>query len=154
MNGGCFVMVPQRTDRQSVWATMTFARSRLHLPLTVAILAFAVASSPASAQNGDGRGRIISLGGGIDLKPKYPGADEIGIGPLPYFDIRREGAPLSFEAPDEGIGLGLFGDEDTFEVGPAVNFVSKRQEEDVGAPVGDVGFTVEVGAFASAFIGE
>lgn len=147
-------MVPQRTEHPGVWAPMTFARSRLHLPLTVALLAVAVTASPAFAQDGEGRGRVISLGGGIDLKPKYPGADEIGIGPLPYFDIRREGAPLSFEAPDEGIGLGLFGDEDGIEVGPALNFVSKRQEEDVGALVGDVGFTVEVGAFAQAFLGE
>lgn len=125
-------------------------RSALVAGLAVASLA----ATPASAQQGDGRGRILSLGGGIDLTPKYPGADEVGIGPLPYFDIRREGDPLTFEAPDEGIGLGLLGDDSSFEIGPSVRFQSKRQEEDVGAPVGDVGFTVEVGAFAQAFLGE
>ena len=31
--------------------------------------------------------------------------------------------------------------------GPAVRFQGKRDEDDVGAPVGNVGFTVEVGGF-------
>ncbi|MGZ8998209.1 MAG: MipA/OmpV family protein [Allosphingosinicella sp.] len=109
-------------------------------------------ASPALAQETEGRGRLISLGGGVNLKPKFPGSDEIGISPLPFFDIRREGSPLTFEAPDEGSGMSLIGDAGGFEFGPTVQFMGKRQEEDVGAPVGDVGFTVEVGAFAQAFL--
>jgi outer membrane protein len=141
----------QQSPLRDVWARMTLPSSRLTLPLTAALAAFAFSASPALAQDG---GRVISLGGGVDLKPKFPGSDEVGIGPLPYFDLRREGAPLSFEAPDEGIGLGLLGNDNGFDVGPSINFLSKRQEEDVGAPVGNVGFTVEVGAFAQAFLGE
>ena len=133
---------------------MTLASSRLRLAFAAGIAAFSLLSAgPASAQD-SGRGRIVSIGGGIDLTPKFPGSDEVGIGPLPYFDIRREGAPLTFEAPDEGIGMGVVGDDDGFSVGPTVRFQGKRQEEDVGAPVGDVGFTVEVGAFAQAFLAE
>jgi outer membrane protein len=132
---------------------MTLASSPLRLAFAAGIAALSLHSAdPASAQ--ESGGRIVSIGGGIDFSPKFPGSDEVGIGPLPYFDIRREGAPLTFEAPDEGIGMGLIGDEDGLSAGPSVQFQRKRQQEDVGAPVGDVGFTVEVGAFAQAFLAE
>jgi MipA family protein len=153
MNEGDFVMAAQRSSRPVVWLPMVLGFPQLRLALLAGLAAASFAASPASAQDGEGR-RLISLGGGIDLSPKYPGADEVGIGPLPYFDLRREGDPLTFEAPDEGIGLGLFGDDSAFDIGPSARFQSKRQEEDVGAPVGDVGFTVEVGAFAQAFLGD
>jgi outer membrane protein len=132
---------------------MIINQSSLRLAVAAGIFAISFPlASPALAQNAEGGGRIISLGGGVNLSPKFPGSDEIGISPLPYFDIRREGSPMTFEAPDEGIGLSLIGDDGGFEFGPTVQFVGKRQEEDVGAPVGDVGFTVEVGAFAQAFL--
>ena len=149
------MLAPQRTSRMAVGAAMT----RISKPFRTAFIAGAatlclLTAVRAEAQETESRGRIVSLGGGIQLRPKYPGADEVGIGPLPFFDIRREGAPLTFEAPDEGIGLGLFGDDSAFDFGPTVQLQGKRQEEDVGAAVGDVGFTVEVGAFAQAFLSD
>ena len=147
-------MGPQRTWVIAVGHPMTLNRTHCRLAFVAGVAALSInLATPAMAQDGGGHGRIISLGGGVNLKPKFPGSDEIGISPLPYFDIRREGAPLSFEAPDEGIGMGLIGgDEAGPEFGPTIQFMGKRQEEDVGAPVGDVGFTVEVGAFAQAFL--
>ncbi len=127
-------------------------------PLRALVFAGASASfllaTPATAQDGGGGDRIVSLGGGVQLKPKYPGADDLGLRPLPFIDIRREGDPLTFESPDEGIGFGLLGDDDGFSIGPAINLQGKRKEKDVGAAVGNVGFTVEVGAFAQAFVSE
>ena len=116
----------------------------------------ALAATPAAAQDEEGEGSnwILSLGAGGRIGPKYPGADNYGIGPMPIFGLRREGAPLPFEAPDEGTGFGFLGDDSAFDFGPAVQFQNKRQEEDVGAPVGDVGFTVEAGAFAQVSLGD
>ena len=117
--------------------------------------AVAQPASPATAQNGDGeRDWIVTLGAGARVMPKYPGADEYGFGPMAIFGLRREGDPLPIEAPDEGSGFGLLGDDEAFDFGPTIQFQSKRQEEDVGAPVGDVGFTVEAGAFAQLFLGD
>ena len=118
-----------------------------------ALLAFGAA--PAFAQDGEGDSEwILSIGAGARVSPKYPGADNYGVSPMPIFGLRREGAPLPVEAPDEGSGFGFLGDDGAFDFGPTVQFQSKRQEEDVGAPVGDVGFTVEAGAFAQAFLGD
>jgi len=111
-----------------------------------------LAAAPAAAQESDNW--LLTLGGGARVDPKYPGADEYGVGPMPIFGLRRQGAPLPFEAPDEGAGFGFLSDESPFDFGPAIQFQSKRQEEDVGAPVGDVGFTVEVGGFAQVHLSD
>ena len=116
----------------------------------------ALAASPAAAQDDESEegGWILSLGAGGRVGPKYPGADTYGFGPLVVFGLRREGARLPFEAPDEGLGFGFLGDDSAFDFGPAVQLQTERQEEDVGAPVGDVGFTVEAGAFAQVSLGD
>ncbi len=114
-----------------------------------------LAAAPASAQDEErGRGYTITLGAGAQTYPKYPGGDSYGINPLPIFGLRREGSPMPFEAPDDGIGLGILGRDSAFNFGPALRFQNKRDEEDVGAPVGDVGFTVEVGGFVEVFPSE
>lgn len=122
--------------------------------------AIALSASPAAAQDDEPESGdwVVSLGAGPRVTPKYPGADNYGVGVMPIFGLQREGEPLPIEAPDEGAGfgfLGLFGNGDSaFDFGPTVQFQNKRQEEDVGAPVGEVDFTVEAGAFAQVLLGD
>lgn len=122
------------------------------LALTAAALPLLVAA-PAAAQNeGSGHRWTVTVGGGPQIYPKYPGADSYGINPMPILSLRREGRPMPFEAPDEGAGFGILGPSSAFDFGPAVRFQNKRDEDDVGAAVGNVGFTVEVGGFAQVFV--
>lgn len=125
-------------------------------PAFAALIGLAAISlaTPAAAQDGEERRWILTLGPGAQVYPKFPGADSLGVFPLPIVDLRREGSPLSFEAPDEGWGFGVLGDDSVFNFGPAVGFQNKRKEEDVGAAVGNVGFTVEAGAFAEVNVSE
>jgi outer membrane protein len=111
-----------------------------------AFAALAFAAAPASAQDEE-RGYTITIGAGAQTYPKYPGADSYGLNPLPIFGFRREDSPLPLSAPDDGIGVGFFRRSSAFNFGPAVRFQNKREEDDVGAPVGDVGFTFEAGGF-------
>ncbi|MEA3011730.1 MAG: MipA family protein [Sphingomonadales bacterium] len=107
-----------------------------------------LAAAPASAQDDQvPRGRIVTLGMGAQVSPQYPGADSYAIGPFPNFGLRRPGEPIAFESADDGAGFGFLGYDSVIDFGPAVRFQSKRDEDDVGAPVGNVGFTVEVGGF-------
>lgn len=159
MNFAVTMKAPQRLSSRFVRRAMMMSRS-----LLIALLAassFAFLPGPARAQeraqddDPPPRGWTITLGPGVRFAPKYPGADDLGLGPMPIFDLRRRGAPLTFEAPDESIGMGLIGgDDEGFEIGPAVNLQGKRQEEDVGAAVGDVPFTIEAGAFAQVFVAD
>ncbi len=121
--------------------------------LAAAALPFLLAA-PALAQERDdeGRGWTVIVGGGAQAFPRYPGADGVDLFPLVILDLRREGRPMAFEAPDQGWGFGLLGSDSAFDVGPVVQFQNKRRDRDVGAPVGEVGFTVEAGGFAEAFV--
>jgi outer membrane protein len=102
---------------------------------------------PAFAQDEAPRGRIVTVGIGAQAGPKFPGADSYGIGPLPLFSLRRPGQPVTFESLDDGAGFGVLGYDSVINFGPAVRLQSKREEDDVGAAVGNVGLTVEVGGF-------
>jgi len=131
-----------------------------HRPFRFAALvggaAIALSAAPAAAQDEESGERdwIVSLGAGARISPKYPGADNYGFSPMPIFGLRREGDPLPVEAPDEGAGFGFLGDDSAFDFGPTLQFERKREEEDVGAPVGEVDFTVEAGAFAQVYLGD
>lgn len=139
-------------------ATLTNKPPRPVLASGAALLAL-LCAAPAHAQDepeddGDDRGWIVTLGGGVQAYPHFPGDDDLRIYPMPILGFRREGTPLPLEAPDEGRGFGILGRDSPVNFGPAIQFQNKRDEEDVGAPVGNVGFTVEAGAFVEAFLGE
>lgn len=131
---------------------MTMLRSCRVLALAAAALPLVLAA-PAQAQDRDeeGRGWIVTVGGGAQAFPRYPGADGVDFFPLVILDLRREGRPMEFDAPDQGWGFGLLGSDSAIDLGPVVQFQNKRRDRDVGAPVGEVGFTVEAGGFAEAF---
>jgi outer membrane protein len=110
-------------------------------------------SAPASSDD-EPRGHIVTVGGGAQAYPSFPGADNLGVYPMPIVGIRRANRPVPLEAPDEGFGFGLLGQDSPINFGPALNFQRRRTEEDVGAAVGNVGWTVEAGAFVEAFLTE
>ena len=107
-----------------------------------ALLAF---STPATAQDEDDYRVRIGLGG--QIRPKFIGSDDTRILPLVDFDLARGTNPFPFEAPDDSFGIKLIS-KGGFAAGPAANIQSKRKESDVGAPVGKVSTTIEVGGFA------
>jgi outer membrane protein len=110
---------------------------------------------PAPAQDGDTSTRdwLVTLGVNVDASPQYPGARTLVIAPIPSIDIRHVGDPLPFEAPDQSVSVGVLGHRGGFDFGPAGTIRLKRDADDVGAPVGDVGFTVEAGAFVRTWVG-
>jgi outer membrane protein len=107
----------------------------------------------ALAQDEPKRDLVVTVGAGAQAYPKYPGADRLRLAPMPIFDFRREGDPLTFEAADEGIGFGILGKKSAFDFGPAVQFQNRRRDRDVGAAVGNVPFTVEAGGFVQTYAG-
>ena len=151
MNAAYFMLHPQRTSVKRVRGLMKL-RTALRFTVPAAASALAFAAFPAAAEEGDGW--LLTLGAGARIAPKYPGADNYGFLPLPIVGLRREGRPLPFEAADEGFGVGLLGSQSPVDFGPSLRFRNKRQQEDVGAPVGDVSATIEAGAFAQAYLGD
>lgn len=133
-------------------------------PLAAALLAFCLPSVAAAQEEEDPHahvstssrpgGWIVTVGAGAQAYPSFPGADDLAVFPMPIVGFRRAGEPVPLEAPDEGFGFGLLGQDAPVNIGPAINFQRRRREEDVGAPVGEVGWTAELGGFVEAFLGE
>ena len=117
----------------------------------IAAAALCPAWSAAFAQGGDDL--RVRVGLGAQVSPEFVGADDSAIGPLLDLDFARGSNEFAFEAPDYSFGIPVVS-TGVFSFGPAANFESKRKESDVGAPVGKVSSTFEVGAFASAQIAE
>ena len=114
--------------------------------LLIAAAALCPAWSAAFAQDNDDL--RVRVGLGAQIRPEFVGADKSAIGPLVDLDFARGGNQFAFEAPDYSFGIPVVS-SGGFSFGPAANIASKRKESDVGAPVGKVSTTFEVGAFAS-----
>jgi outer membrane protein len=101
------------------------------------------AAAPAQEAEEPVRTRVTL---GPQLVPKFPGSEEFEIRPFVGVSRARGTEEFEFEAPDESFGFSLLG-SDKFGIGPAIGFEGKRTAKDVGAPLPEVNFTVEVGGF-------
>ena len=110
-----------------------------------ALLAFSTSAAAQDKDEDDDLRVRVGLGG--QLKPKFIGSDETRLQPLFDLDLARGDNEFPFEAPDDSFGIRLLS-KGGFAIGPAANIQSKRKESDVGAPVGRVKTTIEVGGFA------
>ena len=117
----------------------------MKLALYFTCIAALLASHPAAAQDSDDY--RVRVGLGAQLQPEFIGADGTKVAPLFDVDIARGSDPFRFEAPDDSFGIRLISG-DRFAAGPAANIEGRRKNSDVGAPVGKVPTTIEVGAFA------
>lgn len=113
--------------------------------LLVAGAAIIAVSSPAHAQDEDDYRVRVGLGG--QIRPAFIGADDTDVAPLFDFDLARGANLFPFEAPDDSFGIKLLS-KGGFSAGPAANIRSKRKDSELGAPIGKVSTTVEVGGFA------
>jgi outer membrane protein len=111
----------------------------------IGAVAIALCSSPAFAQ--DGKDRILTIGAGPQTAPRFIGSDENSIGFMPVLNLRRVGAPLSLETPDEGAGTGFLGSSSAFDFGPSVVIQNERSAEDLPVPIGEIDTSVELGGF-------
>lgn len=110
-----------------------------------------LAAAPAQAQEEPDAQRNVLIGAGIEVVPKYPGADSGRIGFLPVFDTWRSDAPQPAESPDESIGFAVAGQRGSgLSAGPSFTFTSGRSTDDLPGLPG-VGTTVEVGGFVEAW---
>ncbi|MBA3677727.1 MAG: MipA/OmpV family protein [Sphingosinicella sp.] len=125
--------------------------TRLLRPAALAATLF-LASGPAAAQDKEAKGWTVEIGPGGYFKPQFPGAKDLKLRPWPVIDVYRTERGPSFETPDEGFGFSIIGN-DSFRVGPALQFDGGRNEEDAIPGIGDVKTSIEGGAFVEAYVG-
>jgi outer membrane protein len=112
--------------------------------LLTAIALLPAWSAAVAQEAGDTR---VRLGLGAQYRPKFIGSDENRLAPLFGFDIARGTNEFLFKAPDDSFGPAWIA-RNGFRAGMAGNLSSGRKDSDVGAPLGKVSTTFELGAFA------
>ena len=125
---------------------------RLPTALTVLLAASALASGAAAeparapATSSDW---TVMIGVEGRVLPSYEGSSNSMLRPFPMFDIRRAGTQASFRSPRDGFSFGLL-DSTRFQAGPTVKarFARNEGSDPDLRGLGDVGFTLEAGAFA------
>ena len=119
--------------------------------LLVSLAAIVPAWTAANAQDS---GNIrVRLGLGAQLRPEFVGADGTKLAPLFHINIARGTNEFAFSAPDDSPGIAVVS-KNGFSCGPAGNIAGRRAESDLGAPVGSVSRTFEVGGFAQYLAGD
>ena len=131
-----------KTSRSSVAGAIVLAA----LPLAAQAQESDIPAPRAETEGVSGETRI-RIGLGPRVVPSWPGSDEHNIGPLFEFSRALPGEQFAFEAPDESAGFDLYR-AGGFSIGPSLGFQGKRDSEDVGGALPDVGFSVELGGFA------
>lgn len=114
---------------------------------TILIGAAALLPAWSAAAAQDIRDIRVRVGVGAQVQPEYVGADTTHILPLFHVNIARDGHEFSFGAPDDSPSFAVV-TSNGFSFGPAGNIESHREESEVGAPVGSIKRTFEVGGFA------
>ncbi len=129
---------------------------RFVLPLSMVI---ALAGVPAAAQDSPRdqsaqRQRTVLVGGVIDWKPAFPGADSRNMGFFPLIAVWNDGERMPVETPDESFGINFIGDDESVSAGIALTTSPRRRPRDTGLALDKVGFGVEAGGFAQAWVGD
>lgn len=119
-----------------------------YLQSAVALAALVVPLAGASAES-----YRVRVGVGAQVQPDYPGADSTRVAPYPKISVAKGDQPFGFGAHDDSFSIDLVS-SGGFSFGPAVAIGQRRNDSDVGAPVGDVGRAVEVGGFAQYYFGD
>jgi outer membrane protein len=127
---------------------------RILVPAALLATSFAASSTPAQAQDTPTASKEpirVRAGLGAQATPRFPGSRDTGIGPYPDFAVTRGSKPFEYEAPDEPFGFPVLR-QSGIEVGPAITFEGKRSRRDIGAPMDEVGFSLEAGGFVQFWL--
>ncbi len=109
-------------------------------------------SFPAYAQEDEPRPpKRYRVSLGPQLSPNYPGADKVQLSPLVDVAVARGDDPFPFEAADDSFGFSIFS-KSGVEFGPIANFQGSRTRKEVGAPIDEVGTTIELGGYAQYWL--
>ncbi|MCT4475522.1 MipA/OmpV family protein, partial [Bosea spartocytisi] len=95
------------------------------LGLFLATAASAQEAAPNLADPTPAKGWIVTLGGSLQLGPKYDGSSSAGLSFMPSLSWRRVGEKPGFSAPDDSLDYALY-ETDRFSVGVAGAFRSGR----------------------------
>lgn len=91
----------------------------------------------------------LTLGVEGRVLPQFDGSKNNVLRPVPIFRLRKAGTPEQFRSPRDGGGVAII-DTWKIKIGPSIKVKLPRKESDTPdlRGLGDIGWTLEAGAFA------
>jgi outer membrane protein len=123
-----------------------------NLSSAAALFVLIAAATPALAQE-ERKDLRVRVGLGAQLKPAYPGADKADLRPLFDFDLAKGIEEFRIETPDDRFGVRLVS-AGRLSAGAVASYQGSRKDKDVGAPVGKVDASIELGGYADYLIND
>lgn len=122
------------------------------MKFALAVTALSVLLVPAAASAQLIGTYRVRAGLGAQEVPNFPGAKSDGLSPYWTFSVAKGDHPFNFSAPGDSAGISLLGDSSSgLSAGPAASLSRHRDDKDVGAPVGHVPSTIELGGFVQYY---
>jgi len=94
----------------------------------------------------------VRAGLGAQEVPNFPGARSDGLSPYWTFSVAKGDHTFKFSAAGDSAGISLLGNSNSgLSAGPVASLSRHRDDKDVGAPVGHVPGTIELGGFVQYY---
>jgi outer membrane protein len=108
--------------------------------------------TPVQETSADKEPIKVRLSLGPQLRPRFPGSDEMFL--LPFYDvsITRGDKPFEYEAADQGVSFSLIKGTG-FAFGPVVQLEGSRRRNETDLPIDEVGTSIEAGGFVDVWLG-
>lgn len=114
----------------------------------LATLALSAPTTAAAAEQTRSSDWTITLGVEGRVMPRFEGAGDSMLRPVPVFRVRRAGTEARFRSPRDGAGIAIL-EAGRFTLGPTLKVRLPRKESSDSAlrGLGDIDWAVEAGAF-------
>lgn len=100
------------------------------------------------------KGWLVTLKGTVLYSPNFPGSNNYSFGGYPAISVRRINDPSRFGAPDDGISIGVYGDEPHWTVGIVGRYQQGRYVSDKSTLAGiqDARWAAEPGVYGEYWL--
>jgi outer membrane scaffolding protein for murein synthesis (MipA/OmpV family) len=100
------------------------------------------------------KGWLVTIKGNLVVSPNFPGSKQYSFIGYPTLSVRRTNDPSRFGAPDDGLSIGLYGDEPHWTVGFIGRYQQGRYVSDNGGLAGiqDARWALEPGIYGEYWL--
>ncbi|MBU3732138.1 MAG: MipA/OmpV family protein [Beijerinckiaceae bacterium] len=100
------------------------------------------------------KGWLVTVKGNFLVSPNFPGSNNYSFSFYPSLSVRRTNDPSRFGAPDDGISIGIYGDEPHWTIGIVGRYQQGRYVTDNGALAGiqDARWAAEPGIYGEYWL--
>ena len=100
------------------------------------------------------KGWLVTIKGNLIVSPNFPGSNKYSFTGYPTLSVRRTNDPSRFGAPDDGLSIGVYGDEPHWTIGIVGRYQQGRYVDDNArlAGIQDARWALEPGIYGEYWL--